>query len=104
MRAIQADRLDSLHDYADVEIDRPSPGRGELRIKVAAIGISYFDALVALGRYQVKPTLPHIPGVDEAGMVDAIGDGVHGRQVEDRVMAVVTRGFAEVRSPARRSW
>lgn len=95
MRAIQADRLDSLDDYADVEIDRPSPGPGELRMKVAAIGIGYVDALVALGRYQVKPTLPHIPGVDVAGTVDAIGDGVHGWQVGDRVMAMVTRGFAE---------
>lgn len=95
MRAIQADRLDSLDDYSEVEIDRPDPAPGMLRIKVAAVGIGYVDALVALGRYQVKPPLPHIPGVDVAGTIDAIGAGVDGWRVGDRVMAMVTRGFAE---------
>lgn len=95
MRAIRADRLDSLDDYSEVEIDLPRPAPGALRIKVSAVGIGYVDALVALGCYQVKPALPHIPGVDVAGTVDAIGDGVGGWQIGDRVMAMVTRGFAE---------
>jgi NADPH2:quinone reductase len=95
LRAIQADRLDNLNDYAEVEIDLPQPKAEELRIKIAAVGIGYVDALLALGRYQVKPALPHIPGVDVAGTVDAIGEGVGCWRVGDRVMAMVTRGFAE---------
>ncbi len=95
MRVIQADRLDSLDDYAEVEVDLPEPKAGELRINVAAVGIGYVDALVALGRYQVKPALPHIPGVDVAGIVDAIGKNVGGWQVGDRVIAMVTQGFAD---------
>ena len=95
MPAIQASRLDSLADYAEVEIDLPRPAPGELRIKVGAVGIGYVDALVALGRYQVKPPLPHIPGVNVGGTVDAIGADCGGWQIGDRVMAMVTRGFAE---------
>ncbi len=102
MRAIQADRLDSLDDYYEVEVDLPQPTAGELRIKVAAVGIGYVDALVALGRYQVKPALPHIPGVDVAGTVEEIGDGLGGWQVGDRVMAMVTRGLRSTRSRVRR--
>ena len=66
-----------------------------VRIKVAAIGIGYVDALVALGRYQVKPALPYTPGVDVAGTIDAIGEGVNDLRAGDRVMAMVTRGLAE---------
>ena len=95
MRAIQAERLESFDDYLEVEIEPRCPATGELRIKVAAASIGYFDALVALGRYQVKPPLPHIPGVDVAGIVDAVGGGVGGWRHGDRVMAMVTRGFAE---------
>ncbi len=97
MRAIQASRLDGFDGYAEVEIETPRPGPGQVRIRVAAVGLGYYDSLVALGRYQVKPPLPHIPGVDIAGTIDAIGDDVPGGawQVGDRVMAMVTRGCAE---------
>ena len=73
----------------------PKPAGGELQVKVAAVGIGHVDALVALGRYQVKPALPHVPGVDVARTVSAVGDGVSSWQVGDRMMAMVTRGFAE---------
>jgi NADPH2:quinone reductase len=97
VRAIQASHLRHFDDYAEVEIDLPSPRPREVRVKVAAVGIGYFDSLVALGGYQVKPALPHIPGVDIAGTIDAVGDGenVGGWTVGDRVAALATRGLAE---------
>ena len=95
MKAIAADRIDSLADYAEVERPLPVPGAGQVRIKVAAVGIGYVDALVALGRYQVKPPLPHIPGQDVAGTIDAIGEGVTGWAPGDRVMAMTMHAFAE---------
>lgn len=95
MRAISAARLDSLTDYAEVEIAVPEPGPGQVRIRVAAVGIGYVDALVALGRYQVKPPLPHIPGSEIAGTIDAIAADTDTWQIGDRVFAMTIHGFAE---------
>lgn len=95
MRALQAERLDSIDSYSVVDLPLPQPGREEARIKVAACGVGYVDALVSLGRYQVKPPLPHIPGGEVGGVIDAIGEGVAGLAVGDRVLAAVRGGFCE---------
>jgi NADPH2:quinone reductase len=95
MKAIQADRIESLADYAEVDTAEASAGAGQLRIRVAAVGVGYVDSLVALGRYQVKPKVPHIPGSEISGIVDAIGEGVAGWRPGDRVVALGGRGFAE---------
>lgn len=95
MKAIQADRIDSLEAYAEVETAIPEPRAGQVRVRVAAVGVGYVDALVALGRYQVKPPTPHIPGQEIAGVVDALGEGVSGLAVGDRVAAMAGRGFAQ---------
>ena len=63
---------------------------------MAACGIGYVDVLVALGGYQVKPPLPQTPGQEIAGTVSAIGRGVTGLAVGDRVLAAAQGGFAEV--------
>src|SRR5580704_12654597 len=96
MKKIQADALDSIADYRATEVDRPQPGAGEVLVKVAACGVGYVDALVALGRYQVKPPLPHTPGQEAGGWVEAVGEGVEGLAIGDRVMATVRGGFAEL--------
>ncbi len=96
MKAIQAASVASLDEYAEVELPMPEPAAGQVRIEVAACGVGYVDALVALGRYQVKPPLPHIPGNEIAGRIDALGPGVGGLAVGDRVMAQVRGGgFAQ---------
>jgi NADPH2:quinone reductase len=94
MRAVQSDTLDSLDAYVAVELPVPAPAATEVRIKVAACGVGFVDALVALGRYQVKPPLPHIPGGEVAGVVDAVGAAVSGLALGDRVMGQVRGGFA----------
>jgi NADPH2:quinone reductase len=95
VRALQAEHLDSIDGYRFVDLPVPEPGAGEVRIKIAACGVGYVDALVSLGRYQVKPPLPHIPGGEAGGVVDALGSGVAGLAVGDRVMAAVRGGFCE---------
>ena len=95
MRRVQADTLDSIADYRLIEAERPTPKAGEVLVKVAACGVGYVDALVALGRYQVKPPLPHTPGQEASGVVEAVGEGVSGLAVGDRVMASVRGGFSE---------
>ena len=96
MKLVEAAALDSIADYRLIDRAEPSPGPGEVRVRVAACGVGYVDALVALGRYQVKPPLPHTPGSEVAGVIEALGEGVSGLAVGQRVMAQARGGFAEL--------
>lgn len=95
MKAAVADTLDSLESYRLKDVDLPVAGPGQVLIKVAACGVGYVDSLVALGRYQVKPPLPHTPGQEVAGTVEAVGEGVAHVAPGDRVMTMTGKGFAE---------
>lgn len=95
MKAAVAESLESLDSYRLQETDRPVAGPGQVLIRVAACGVGYVDSLVALGRYQVKPPLPHTPGQEVAGIVEAVGEGVAHVAPGDRVMTMTTKGFAE---------
>ncbi|ATQ41353.1 NADPH:quinone oxidoreductase family protein [Caulobacter mirabilis] len=95
MKRVQADSLDSIADYRLIEVDPPSPGPGQVLVTVEACGVGYVDALVSLGRYQVKPPLPHTPGQEVGGVVAAVGEGVTNVAVGDRVMAHAAGGFQE---------
>src|ERR1700742_5401065 len=95
MKFIQAASLDSIADYRLLEGEPPRPGPGEVLVEVAVCGVGYVDALVALGRYQVKPPLPHTPGQEVAGRIAAVGPEVTDLAVGDRVMTPVRGGFAE---------
>lgn len=95
MKIVEAQALDSIDAYQLREAAPPVPGPGQLLLQVAACGVGYVDALVALGRYQVKPALPHVPGQEVGGTVLALGPGVDGPPPGTRVMATVAGGFAE---------
>jgi len=95
MKIVQADSLDSIDRYAMREVDTPTPAPGEVLIEIVTCGVGYVDSLVALGRYQVKPPLPHVPGREVAGRVHALGEGVAGFAVGDRVLATARGGFAQ---------
>lgn len=95
MRKVEATTLESIADYRIVEAEASEPGPGEVLVQVAACGVGYVDALVALGRYQVKPPLPHTPGSEVAGRVVKLGPDVAGLAIGDRVMANARGGFAE---------
>ncbi len=95
INAVQADDLDALEAYQVVQLPMPEPGTGQVLIRVAFCSIGYVDALIALGRYQKKPSLPHIPGSEVAGVVASVGPDVSGLAPGMRVMARVPGGFAE---------
>jgi NADPH2:quinone reductase len=79
---------------ADVPL--PQPAAGQVRVRVAAAGVNFPDALIIQKKYQVQPPLPFVPGTEVAGTVDAVGEGVSRLKPGDRVMAFVgTGGFAE---------
>ena len=66
----------------------PTPGEGELRIRVRAAGINFADVLSRLGLYPDAPRPPLVVGYEVAGHVDAIGSGVTGFADGDRVVAL----------------
>ena len=78
------------------QIAEPEPGPGQVRIKNAAAALNFYDILMIQGKYQVKPPLPFTPGSEVAGRIDAVGQGVTGFSVGDRVQAITsTGGFAQ---------
>lgn len=95
MRLIEAENLDSIDAYRMVERELPIPGKGQVLIRVKACGVGYVDALVALGKYQVKPPLPHTPGMEIAGVIEALGEDTGTLKRGQRVMAQAPGGFAE---------
>lgn len=70
----------TLADAAD-----PSPGAGQVVVRVHAIGVNPVDAYIRSGTYPRKPALPYTPGTDFAGIVDAVGSGVTRVAAGDRV-------------------
>jgi NADPH2:quinone reductase len=97
MKAFQAQSLSSLEDYDFIDAPKPEAKAGEIRVAIKACGVGHVDALVAVGKYPAKPRVPHIPGIEIAGVVDAVGAGVNALAVGDRVLAlgVGGGGFAE---------
>jgi NADPH:quinone reductase len=85
------------------EIPDPTPGEGEIVICVAAVGLNFFDTLVLRNRYQVTPKLPHSPGAEVAGTVEAIGPGVSSLQPGQRVVAFTGGNGAQEKVATRAS-
>ncbi|MGW0358408.1 NADP-dependent oxidoreductase [Nocardia nova] len=83
-----------FHEYGDPEVlryedvDRPVPGPGQVRVRVAATSFNGVDGNIRAGLMQgpMPLALPHIPGLDVAGTVDALGEGVDEPKVGDRVV------------------
>jgi NADPH2:quinone reductase len=83
-----------LLEVEEVEAPRPRPGQVVLAVRAA--GVNFVDALLVAGRYQIKMTPPFTPGSEVAGEIVALGDGVTGWSVGDRVVATTgVGGFAE---------
>jgi NADPH:quinone reductase-like Zn-dependent oxidoreductase len=74
------------------EVERPTPGPGQVRIAVKACSINFPDVLMIQDLYQFKPPRPYSPGGEVAGVIDALGEGVSGWQVGDRVIAMLGSG------------
>jgi NADPH2:quinone reductase len=97
MRALVVEALAANYAGCVVkEIDTPEPGPGEVRVKVRAAAVNFPDLLQTRGEYQHKPALPFIPGLEMAGEIDALGEGVTGWSVGDAVVGPARiGGFSE---------
>lgn len=90
MRAFQLTGFDQAP--ALVEIDRPSPAAGEVLVKIAACGLNFADLLMMKGRYQDTPEPPFTMGMEIAGTVEAVGEGVSAPALGTRVAVFAGRG------------
>jgi NADPH2:quinone reductase len=87
MRALWVEEL--APDYAGCmlkETPTPDPGPGEVLVEVRAAAVNFPDLLQTRGEYQHKPTLPFIPGLEMAGVVAKVGEGVDRWKVGDEVV------------------
>lgn len=85
-RALVCREFGPIEDLGIEERPLPEPGPGEVLVEVRAAGLNFPDALIVLGRYQFKPTLPFVPGGEASGVVAALGAGVGSVAVGDRVI------------------
>lgn len=89
-----------ITEYGDVDVLRwtessplPTPGQGEVRVRVTSASASFTDIMVRKGLYSgVDAELPYPPGYDMVGVVDALGDGVSGLEIGQRVADLTVWG------------
>jgi len=70
------------------EMEAPAPKKKQVRIRVRAAGLNFPDTLIIKDMYQMKPPRPFAPGGEIAGEIEALGEGVEGLSVGDRVLAM----------------
>src|SRR5437762_7215103 len=97
MRALVVERLEASYGgVALKDIPTPQPGPGEVRVRVRAASVNFPDLLMTRGEYQHKPPLPFVPGMEMAGEIDALGEGVTRFALGDAVAGGTrTGGFAD---------
>jgi len=97
MRALVCETLGPVNSHRVQEMPDPVPGKRQVAVRVHACGVNFADTLIVQGKYQERPELPFVPGSEVAGEVIALGEGVKGIALGQRVMALTSvGGFAEI--------
>ena len=99
-------RVVRFHEHGGPEVlrienvDVPPPGRGEIQIRVKALGLNRAEALLRSGSYIETPPLPSGLGLEAAGIVEAVGEGVRRFRARRRRQ----RRAATIDGPLARLW
>ena len=91
-RAIQLKGKGGLDQLQEVELPLEAPREGEIRVRVRASGVGFTDITKRVGRYPYRPSFPYVEGYEVVGDVDAIGKGVAGFVLGQRVCALTVYG------------
>jgi NADPH:quinone reductase len=87
---------DDLSGTGLADIAVPVPSAGEVLVEVKATSVNFPDILMCQGKYQFKPPLPFVPGIDVAGIIVALGPEVTGVSIGDEVVGGARfGGFAQ---------
>ncbi|MBB3860825.1 NADPH:quinone reductase-like Zn-dependent oxidoreductase [Novosphingobium hassiacum] len=92
MKALRTHAVGGPETLVLDDMPEPAPAKGQVRVSVRACSINFPDTLMIRDLYQFKPERPYAPGSELAGVIDAVGDGVTGWSVGDRVIAMVGNG------------
>jgi NADPH2:quinone reductase len=101
MRAYTCNAFGPLDTHGPGALPAPQPADDEVIIDVAAAGVNYYDTLIVQGKYQIRPGFPFSPGGEFAGTIAALGVGVTGFQLGQRVLAFNSYGGYAERARAR---
>src|ERR671934_2786851 len=97
MRAVVIPRYGPPEVLEVREVPDPPVGPGDVRIAVKAAGINFADTMARVGMYPDAPKPPCVLGYEVAGEVEAVGEGVEGFAVGDRVVGATRfNGYAEL--------
>jgi NADPH2:quinone reductase len=96
MRAIRFHSLGEPDVLKHEEAPDPTAQPGHVVVRVRAAGVNFADTAFRRGKYFVRPRFPQIPGMELAGEVAALGEGVSGLAVGDRVMGFGNGCYAEL--------
>lgn len=91
-RAIQLKGKGGLDQLQEVELPLEPPKAGQIRIRVRASGVGYTDITKRVGSYLFRPAFPFVEGYEVVGDIDAIGEGVAGFAIGQRVCALTVYG------------
>ncbi len=95
MKAIVFAQTGGPEVLAQADVPKPEVRPGGVVIKNHAIGVNFADTRFRQGTYTVKPKLPDIPGMEAAGVIEAVGEGVTNLRPGMRVAAFTSRAYAE---------
>jgi len=85
MKAIRVHEFGGPEVMKLEEVPNLTPSPGQVIVSVKAVGVNPVDNYIRTGTYAVKPPLPYTPGMDAAGTVEAVGEGVESVKVQERV-------------------
>jgi len=85
MKTIIVDRFGDPEVMRMEEVVDPVPAEGQVLVRLQAAGVNPVDCYIRSGLYAQKAQLPYTPGIDGAGVVEAVGSGVRHRKIGDRV-------------------
>ena len=88
MKAIQFDRLGGPEVLEPREVPLPELAPGDVLVRNRAIAVNFGDLFFIDGRYLVKPVFPDVPGMEAAGVIEAVGPRVDGLTPGMRVMSL----------------
>lgn len=92
MRAAIVKEFGPIASHTVGDLPDPTPGAGEVLVTIKATAVNFVDSLVVTGKYQFLPQRPFAPGKLPAGIVAALGKGVTGLKVGDRVLTLAEQG------------